>query len=73
MFYKYAASGKGKPNPNATKIWLMASGGCIVANNSSRIPQNESNEILEIIATQFFMISEEWKNHFKVDEIKFYC
>jgi hypothetical protein len=23
--------GKGKPNPNATKVWLTASAGCIVA------------------------------------------
>ena len=65
--------GKGKPTPNATKIWLTASGGCIVANNLGRIPQNELNEMLEIIAAQHFMICEEWKNHFKVNEIKFYC
>ena len=24
---------KGKPTPNATKIWLTKSGGCIVASN----------------------------------------
>ncbi|WP_242976092.1 DUF4160 domain-containing protein [Desulfosporosinus sp. FKB] len=24
--------GKGKPSANATKIWLTASGGCIIAN-----------------------------------------
>lgn len=65
--------GKGKPSPNATKVWLTASGGCIVANNSSRIPLNELNDMLEIIAAQHFMICDEWKNHFKVDEIKFYC
>ncbi|NLB17504.1 MAG: DUF4160 domain-containing protein [Syntrophomonadaceae bacterium] len=65
--------GKGKPSPNATKVWLTASGGCIIANNSSRIPLNELNDMLEIIAAQHFMICEEWKNHFIVDEIKFYC
>ncbi len=65
--------GKGKPTPSASKVWLTASGGCIVANNSSKIPQNELNKILEVIAAQHCMICEEWKNHFKVDEIKFYC
>lgn len=65
--------GKGKPSANATKIWLTVSGGCIVANNGSRISQNELNKLLEIIAAQYFMICAEWKNHFKVDEIKFYC
>ncbi|WP_333651561.1 DUF4160 domain-containing protein, partial [Lacrimispora sp.] len=29
---------KGKPSPNATKIWLTRAGGCIVANNGSKIP-----------------------------------
>jgi hypothetical protein len=28
--------GKGKPTPNATKIWITAAGGCIVANNSGK-------------------------------------
>ena len=45
---------KGKPNPNATKVWLTASGGCILANNSSKIPLKELNNILEVIAAQYF-------------------
>ena len=65
--------GKGKPNSNATKVWLTAAGGCIVANNSSRIPERELNEMLEIIAAQHFMICEEWKNHFKIEKIKYFC
>lgn len=65
--------GKGRPNPNATKVWLTEAGGCIVANNSSKIPERELNEILEVIAAQHSMISEEWKSHFKVEEIKFFC
>lgn len=65
--------GKGKPSANATKIWLTASGGCIIANNGSRIPQKELNELLDIIAAQYFMICAEWKNHFKFNDIKFYC
>ncbi len=31
---------KGKPSPNATKIWLTRAGGCIVASNGSKISQN---------------------------------
>lgn len=65
--------GKGKPSSNATKVWLTASGGCIVANNSSKIPRNELNEMLEVISAQHYMICQEWKNHFKVSEVKFYC
>jgi hypothetical protein len=51
---------------------VTASGGCIIA-NGSRIPQKELNELLDIIAAQYFMICAEWKNHFKVNDIKFYC
>ena len=65
--------GKGKPVSNATKVWLTVPGGCIAVNNSSKIPQNELNDMLEIISAQHFMICEKWKNHFKVSEVKFYC
>lgn len=65
--------GVGKPSPIATKIWLTASRGCIVANNGSRIPQNELNELLEVVSAQYDMICEEWKNHFREDKITFYC
>ena len=52
---------KGKPSPSATKIWLSSTGGCIVANNNSRIPQQDPNELLEIISAQFFLICRRWK------------
>lgn len=64
---------KGKPSPYATKIWLTKAGGCILANNGSNISQNEINELQDIIAAQYFMICAEWKKHFIVDEISYYC
>ena len=39
---------KGRPTSNATKIWLTKTGGCIVANNGSKIPEKELNELLDI-------------------------
>jgi len=65
--------GKGKPTPNATKIWITSAGGCILASNGSQIPQNELNELLEIISAQYFIICHEWREHFNIDEIKYYC
>lgn len=65
--------GKGKPTSNATKVWITKAGGCVLANNGSHIPQNELNELLDIIAAQFFMICKSWKEHFKADTIKYYC
>ncbi|MDE6591541.1 MAG: DUF4160 domain-containing protein [Oscillospiraceae bacterium] len=64
---------KGKPTPNATKIWLTKAGGCIVASNSSRIPQKELDELMEFIAAQSRVIRKEWKKFFIVDNIKYYC
>jgi len=65
--------GKGKPTPNATKIWITRAGGCIMASNGSHIPQSELNELLEIISAQYFIICRAWKEHFNIDEISFYC
>lgn len=64
---------KGKPAVNSTKIWLTKNGGCIVASNKELIPAKELNELLEIIQAQYFLICAEWKNHFKTDDIIFYC
>lgn len=43
------------------------------ANNGSRIPQSDLNELLEIISAQYFLICEEWISHFREEEIRFYC
>ena len=64
---------KGQPNANATKIWLTKNGGCIVASNKERIPDRELNELLEIVQAQYFLICAEWKKHFKIEDISFYC
>ncbi len=63
----------GRPSPNATKVWLTRSGQCIIANNAGRIPQNDLNELLDTISAQFFMICRKWKEHFCVEEIRFFC
>ena len=65
--------GIGKPSPNSTKIWITSRGGCIIANNSSKIPQHELNKLLEVISAQYFFICNAWQEHFRVDTIKYYC
>lgn len=64
---------KGRPSPNATKLWLTKTGGCIVASNGSNIPPRELWELTEFISAQFFMICAKWKEFFVTDEIEFYC
>jgi len=63
----------GSPSPNATKIWLTRSGGCIVANNASRISQKDLAHLIKIIQTEHLVICDKWKIFFDIDAIKFYC
>ena len=62
---------KGKPTPNATKIWLTRSGGCMLASNGSRIKKAELAEILEFVALNHELICSEWSEVFHGD-IEFY-
>ena len=64
---------KGVPVANSTKIWITKSGGCIIANNNSKIGDKDLRELLEIIANNYFLIISKWKQHFPKEEIKFYC
>ena len=64
---------KGKPTANSTKIWLTKSGGCVLANNSGKIPNKDLSILLEIIPLYYFKIITKWKERYGVDEVKFYC
>ena len=59
--------------PIHVHIWLTRTGQCVVANNNGRIPQNDLNELMDVISAQFFMICRKWKEHFCVEEIQFFC
>ena len=58
---------------NSTKVWITKSGGCIVANNRSKIPQQELNQLVEIISLNYFKIISKWKEVQGNNTIKFYC
>lgn len=64
---------KGKPSPNATKVWLTKAGGCILAHNKGRIPEKDLKYIMGIITTNYFLILDQWKQHSLNESIKFYC
>ena len=63
----------GNPSANATKIWLTRNGGCIMANNMSRVPQRDLIHLLKVIQTEYITICKKWKTFFDIDDIKFYC
>jgi hypothetical protein len=64
---------EGHPAANATKIWLTAAGGCVVAHNKSQIPAQALEDILDVIEANYLAICRQWKEHFCVDTIRFYC
>ena len=67
---------KGKLTENSTKVWLTKTGGCIIANNNSKIPEYELNKLLDIISRHYFLIINKWKEYYNIeniDDIKFYC
>lgn len=64
---------KGRPVPNSTKVWLTKRGGCILANNNSKIPDKDLNSIMETVASNYFYIISKWKETYQLDDVKFYC
>lgn len=55
------------------KYGLLKVVGCIVANNNSKIPKKDLNDIIKIINLNFFYIVSRWKDVQGTDEVKFYC
>lgn len=60
-----------RPAENATKKWLTRSGGCILANNNSGIPDRGLRNILELVSDNHDYICDLWRSRFQGD-IKFY-
>lgn len=54
-------------------MWITKSGGCILANNNSRISERELNRLLEIVPLYYFKIVSKWKEKYGDDDIRFYC
>ncbi len=62
---------KGKPVPNGTKVWITKSGKCSLANNNSKIPEQDLNKLLRLIEPRAFEITRKWLEIF--GQISFYC
>lgn len=60
-----------RPEKDATKICLTRSGGCIVANNNSKIPERDLRNIREFVTYNHSYICKRWKDTF--EEISFYA
>ena len=55
------------------KYGLLKVGGCIIANNNSKIPKSDLTDILKTISLNFLYIIAKWKEVNGTDNTKFYC
>ncbi|MCI5949328.1 MAG: DUF4160 domain-containing protein [Parolsenella sp.] len=60
------------PEKNSTKFWLTSSGGCILANNSSSIPEKDLRNLAKVIKFNHGFICERWMETFGRDSLGFY-
>lgn len=61
----------GRPEKNATKVWLTKSGGCVLAHNGSKIPEHVLRNIMDIIETRHAYVVMRWQSKF--GETSYYC
>lgn len=61
-----------KPTEHATKFWLTADGGCILASNGSNLPKKELRKLARFITFNHGRICDAWKHTFQTDTLRFY-
>lgn len=61
-----------RPQPNATKFWLTQDGGCILANNNSRISNADLRDLAKLIRQNHTRICKAWIDCFGDDSLRFY-
>lgn len=62
---------EGRPQANATKIWITRSGHCLLSNNRSKIPKNLLKDMMQLIEANSETIKMRWLSMF--DEISYFC
>ena len=60
----------GVPSGNCTKVWLTASGHCLLCHNKSHIPPDKLRRIMRIAEARHQTIEAKWKEYF--GEITYY-
>ena len=61
-----------KPSEHSTKFWLTSSGGCLLANNSSKIPGKDLRDLSKLIVLNHRYIVAKWVDAFGNDSVKYY-
>jgi len=62
---------QGRPERDATKIWLTRGGGCCLAHNRGNIPSHVLRNIMDIIETRHAYVELRWRAKF--GSVRYYC
>ena len=62
---------EGRPEANATKLWITSTGRVIVANNNSDIPDKILKRLVIVLESNSKYFTERWIEQF--GEIRYYC
>ena len=62
---------EGRPEENATKIWITRKGKCLLCNNASRINERILRNMMRIIEARSSEVLDKWIEYF--GEVTFYC
>ena len=62
---------KGRPTPNATKIWISKDGKCVLCNNNSNVSDSDLSKIMKSVETNIEFVEAEWQAIF--GEISYHC
>ena len=61
-----------KPAEHATKFWLTANGGCVLAHNRSNIPEKDLRDLAKLITLNHRYICSRWRETFGESDLRFY-
>jgi len=59
---------KGRPIPNATKIWITSRHKCLLANNNSQIPTSRLNKLMRFVEANINTVINVWKEKIQTEE-----
>ena len=57
---------KGKPEANATKLWILSNGEILLCHNKSRIPKRDLTEVSRVVSRNTEVIVQKWCDYFGV-------
>ena len=62
---------EGRPTPDATKIWITATGRALLCHNKSKIPERVLNRLLRVVEANACEFVQAWREHF--GEARYFC